>query len=136
MKKVDIAISIGSDGYYSAYCCDHPSLMGGGETPDAAIAELTETLKLVKEDGKDVALIYPSWLDSEYEFNVNWNIKDLMAYYSGILTPTAIGKLSGINPKQVWSYMNGRSKPRRAQLEKMESALRRIGNELSHLSLC
>jgi hypothetical protein len=59
-----------------------------------------------------------------------------MAYYSGIITPSALGRLSGINPKQVWAYMHGISKPRRAQLEKMESALHRLGQELTHTSFC
>jgi hypothetical protein len=50
--------------------------------------------------------------------------------------PSALGRLSGINPKQVWAYMHGISKPRKAQLEKMESALHRLGQELTHTSFC
>lgn len=136
MRKVDISISIAKDGFYSAYCNDHPAIIGAGETPEKAIEELRETLRIIKADGKDVAFIYPEWLDDDYEFEVHWNIRDLMAYYAGVITPSALGRLSGIHPKQVWSYMSGRSKPRRAQLEKMESALHRLGQELTHLSLC
>ncbi|MBP5721598.1 MAG: type II toxin-antitoxin system HicB family antitoxin [Bacteroidales bacterium] len=136
MRKVDITISVGTDGFYSAYCNEHPAVFGSGETPDEAISELRETLELIREDGKETAMFYPEWLDEEYVFQVNWNIKDLLAYYSGIITPTALGRLSGINPKQVWAYMSGQSKPRRAQLDKMEKALNRLGNELSNLSFC
>lgn len=136
MRKVDIMISVGADGFYTAYCSDHPSLIGGGETPAEALDELRETLRMVKRDGKELAFIYPEWLDEEYEFQTRWNIKDLMAYYSGIITPSALGRLSGINPKQVWAYMHGISKPRKAQLEKMESALHRLGQELTHTSFC
>ena len=136
MRKVDISISVGKDGFYTAYCNDHPAIIGGGNSPEEAIEELQETLRIIKADGKDVAFTYPEWLDDEYEFEVHWNIQDLMAYYSGIITPSALGRLSGINPKQVWSYMSGRSKPRRAQLEKMESALHRLGQELTRLSFC
>ena len=125
MKKVSITTSMGKDGFYTVYCSDHPSIMGGGKTLPDAIDELRETLRLIKADGKDVAHLY-----------VHWNIKDLMEYYAGIFTPTALGRLSGIHPKQVWSYMSGRSKPRRAQLERIEGALRRLGQELTHMSLC
>ena len=135
MKMVSITVSMGKDGFYTVYCSDHPSIMGGGNTLSEAIEELRETLRLIKSDGKEVAYFYPEWLDDEYEFEVHWNIQDLMEYYAGIFTPTALGRLSGIHPKQVWSYMSGRSKPRRAQLEKIESALRRLGQELTHMSL-
>ena len=134
MKKVEIMISIGRDGFYSACCADHPSIFGAGATPGEAIEELEETLRIVKEDGKDSAIIYPEWLDGEYEFHFRWNVQDLMTYYAGIITPSAMGRLSGINPKQVWSYMHGKSKPRKAQLEKMSSALHRLGQELIHIS--
>ena len=136
MTEVDITISVAKDGFYSAYCSEYPAIFGGGNTPSEAMAELRETLRIIKEDGSDKVAFYPQWLDGEYEFVSHWNVKDLMEYYAGIITPTALGRLSGINPKQVWSYMSGNSKPRRAQIEKMESALHRLGSELSHLSLC
>lgn len=136
MKLVDIMMSIGADGFYTAACSDNPALFGGGQTPLEALDELRETLRLVKEDGPERAFIYPDWLDEEYEFTTHWNVKDLMTYYAGIITPSALGRLSGINPKQVWSYMHGVSTPRKAQLEKMESALHRLGRELTQMTFC
>lgn len=135
MRKVSITTSMGKDGFYTVYCSDHPSIIGGGNTLSEAIAELQETLRLIKADGKGGAFVYPDWLDDEYEFEVHWNIRDLMEYYAGIFTPTALGRLSGIHPKQVWSYMSGRTKPRRAQLEKIEAALHHLGQELTHMSI-
>ena len=129
-------MSIGPDGFYTAYCSDYPALIGGGDSPSDAIEELRETLRLVKDEGRETAIFYPDWLDEEYEFQVQWNVKDLMAYYAGIITPAALGRLSGINPKQVWSYMHGNSAPRKAQLEKMQSALQKLGRELVHTSFC
>ena len=98
--------------------------------------ELRETLRLVKQDGRELAFIYPDWLDEPFEFQTRWNVKDLMTYYAGIITPAALGRLSGINPKQIWAYMHGVSKPRKAQLQKMESALQQLGRELMHVSFC
>ena len=123
MRKVDIIMSVGADGFYSAYCSDHPALFGGGN-------------RLVKQDGRELAFIYPDWLDEPFEFQTRWNVKDLMTYYAGIITPAALGRLSGINPKQIWAYMHGVSKPRKAQLQKMESALQQLGRELMHVSFC
>ena len=114
----------------------NPALFGGGNTPSEALDELRETLRLVKKDGREIAFIYPEWLDGPFEFQTRWNVKDLMAYYAGIITPAALGRLSGINPKQIWSYMHGVSTPRKAQLQKMETALQQLGRELMHISFC
>lgn len=135
MRKVKVLISIAPDGFYTAYCEDHPAIFGGGDTPAEAIEELRETIRLDKELG-DKAAIYPDWFDEEYEFVVGWDIEDLMAYYAGIITPAALSRLSGIHPKQIWAYMHGKSKPRKAQLQKMEDALHKLGAELTHLSIC
>ena len=59
MRRVDITICRASDGTYSAYCNDHPALFGMGETAAKAKAELEETLRLTREDGKEKAFIYP-----------------------------------------------------------------------------
>ena len=133
MRQVDITINRAADGTYSAYCNDHPALFGMGSTPEEAKAGLEETLRLTKEDG-DAAYIRPDWLDDDYEFIVHWDVRTMLEYYSGIITPTALGKLAGIHPKQIWSNMHGLTKPSQAQLSKIEHALHRLGNELTHTS--
>lgn len=135
MINVDITISVAEDGFYSAYCNDCPALFGGGDTPESAIEELRETLRINKELGRDSAMFYPNWLDDEYKFITHWNITDLMSYYAGVITPSALGRLADIHPKQVWSYMHGLSKPRKAQIMKMQSALHKLGHELINTML-
>lgn len=134
MTIVDITISIAKDGFYCASCDEYPALFGGGDTPEAAINELKETLRLVKEDGKDLAVLYPDWLDNDYAFQEHWDVETMLRYFSGIITPTALGKLSGIHPKQLWSYMHGRSKPRKAQIAKIEKAVHQHGQQLLNIS--
>ncbi len=130
MKKVEVTINVAKDGFLTAYCNDIPSLIGGGETPDEAISELRETLRLNKDEGKDSALLYPEWLDEPYELAPSWDVESFLRYFGGIITPTALSKLSGIHPKQLWSYMHGRSKPRKAQVIKIENALHQLGRQL------
>ena len=130
MKKVDITICRAADGTYSAYCNEHPALFGSGDTVAKAKRELEETLRLTKEDGKEIALFYPEWLDDEYEFVTHWDVRTMLEYYSGIITPTALGNLAGIHPKQLWSYLHGYTKPRKKQVAKIEKALHQLGKEL------
>jgi hypothetical protein len=58
----------------------------------------------------------------------------MLRYYSGIITPTALGKMSGIHPKQLWSYMHGKSKPRQAQVARIENAIHQLGQQLLSIS--
>ena len=132
MEKVHITICVAKDGFYAAYCNDDPSLFGGGDTPEDARKELEETLRLTKETGKEQAFIYPDWLDDEYEFVIHWDVQSLLEYYSGIITPTALGRLSGIHPKQLWAYQHGISRPRKKQIDKIGSALHKLGKELTN----
>ena len=137
MRKVDVNICIASDGYYSAYCSDCPALFGGGETPPEAVEELKETLRITKvEIGKESAAFYPDWLDGEYEFAIRYDVQSFLEYYSGIVSLSALGKISGINPKQLWSYAHGLSKPRKRQVLRIETALHDLGQKLSQLSFC
>ena len=96
MKTVDVTINVAKDGFYCAYCDGYPTLFGGGKTPDDAVEELKETLRLVKEDCKEAALVYPDWLDDEFVFQTHWDVETMLRYFSGIITPTALGNLSGI----------------------------------------
>lgn len=135
MEKVIINISRAKDGTYTAHSADCTALFGMGGTVDEALAELRETLRITKEEiGREHAAFYPDWLDGEYEFITKWAVEDMLTYYAGIITPAALGRISGINPKQIWAYMHGLSKPRKAQADKIESALHKLGSELMNAS--
>lgn len=134
MTTVNITISIGTDGFYCAQCADYPALFGGGVAPETAIEELRETLRITREDGREKAFIYPDWLDDDYELTPTWDVESFLRYYSGIITPTALGKLSGIHPKQLWSYMHGRSKPRQTQIDRIQEAVHQLGRQLMEVS--
>ena len=135
MTKVDVVVSVAKDGFYSVYCKDCPALFEGGDSVESAVSELRETLRITREElGHDSALFYPEWLDDEYEFVMNWNVRDLLEYYAGVINPAALGRITGIHPKQLWAYQHGRSKPRRKQIEKIESALHKLGKELSQVT--
>lgn len=135
MEKIKVMIDRTTDGTYNVYCTEHPEFFGMGDSIEEAKAEMIESIRITKEEiGKERALSYPSWLDGEYELEYKFDVQGLLEYYAGVITPTALGNLAGINPKQMWNYMHGQSKPRRAQIEKIESALHRLGHELINTS--
>lgn len=135
MVKVKVVIGRERDGFYTAWCDDEPLFFGGGNTVEEAKADMMETIRITKEEiGKDHAMVWPSWLDGEYEFEYKSDVPFFLNYYLGIITPTGLGRLSGINPKQMWNYMHGVSKPRKKQLEKIQNGLHKLGKELMDIT--
>lgn len=135
MKKiVNVRISMAKDGTYSVYSEDCPALFGMGNTIPEAKKEFLETVGLTRSIGKESALCWPEWLDDDCEFEYRCDVVDFLNYYAGVITPAALGRISGINPKQIWNYMHGKSKPRRAQVDKIENALHKLGSELMNVS--
>ncbi len=136
MKKVLVMVEMAADGNYNVYCSDCPMFFGCGGTLDEAKLNMKETVRMtVEEVGKEKAAVWPEWLDGEYSFEYKFEISDFLKYYSGIITPTALGRLSGINPKQVWNYMHGVAKPRKKQIAKLQAGLHRLGEELTSITL-
>lgn len=134
MKKITAIIERAADGGYGAYCTDE-MFSGMGDTAEAAKQDLQGAIEHFVKTCKEDGYRYPAWLDEPFEIVYKFDAQSLLQYYAGIISPTALGRLAGINPKQVWSYMHGKSKPRQAQLDKMEQALHKLGRELITISL-
>lgn len=134
MKKIEAIIEKNADGEYSVYCVDE-MFSGMGATAEEAKADMLGAMKHYVESCKEDNHQYPAWLDSEYTIVYKFDAQSLLQYYAGIITPAALGRLSGISSKQLWSYMHGHSKPREAQRQKIEAALHKLGHELVTISL-
>lgn len=134
MKTIEAIIERAKDGTFSVYCTDE-MFSGMGDTPEAAIQNMKDSMQFFLEGAKSDGYQYPRWLDGEYKIECKYDVQSLLTYYTGIITPAALGRLTGINPKQIWSYAHGKSKPRPAQIDKIQAGLRKLGSELSSISL-
>jgi predicted RNase H-like HicB family nuclease len=134
MKTIEAIIERASDGTYSAFCIDE-MFSGMGDTAEKAKADMMELMRFCKETALEVKRPYPDFLDEEFEVVYKFDTKSLLEYYAGVITPAALERLSGIHQKQLWGYLHGHSKPRKQQVEKIEKALHKLGNELIAISL-
>ena len=134
MKTIEAAIERAKDGSYGVYCIDQP-YTGMGITSEAAKANMLEAMNFHKQVCLEEGFDYPEFLNEEFEVVYKFDTKSLLEYYAGIITPAALERISGIHQKQIWNYLHGKSKPRRQQVEKIESALHKLGNELITVQL-
>ena len=124
-----------TDNNYCAYLKEVDGVAATGTT----ITEIKERLADAIEDligaCEEMGSKIPEVLKNGYTIEFKMDVKSLLSVYYGIFTKSALERLTGINQKQLWHYANGLSKPRKAQREKIESALHRLGNELLAIHL-
>ena len=120
---------------FCAYVKEVDGVVATGATITEMKEELTEALDDLIEICEEMGHEVPDVLKGGYTIEFKMDVKSLLSVYYGIFTKSALERLIGINQKQLWHYANGLSKPRKAQKEKIESALHRLGNELLAIHL-
>ena len=120
---------------YSAYFEGLDGVVSAGDTLEEIKANLSEALDVYIDTSKEKGCEIPEFLKGEYEIQFSMDVKSLLTYYAGIFTKAGLERLTGINQKQLWHYAKGKSVPRRAQVERIENALHRLGAELLSVSL-
>lgn len=133
MKILSAIIEKTEDGY-SVYA-ENELFSGMGDTSEKAKKDMVDQISFYVETMKEGGRTYPEYLDGQYEIVYKFDVQSLLQYYEGIITNSALEKLTGINQKQLWAYAHGKTKPRREQVEKIQKALHALGKELVSLSL-
>jgi predicted RNase H-like HicB family nuclease len=78
-------------------------------------------------DGDEI----PKALQGEYELEFELNIQSLLHYFEGILTRSALARVTGINERQLGHYATGHRNPRLSQRNKIIEGIHRIGAEFN-----
>ncbi len=120
---------------YSAYINELDGIVATGNTIEEIKNNLQETLNDYVETCKELGCTVPEQLQGDYAIAFKMDVKSLLTLYQGIFSKAGLERLTGINQKQLWHYAKGKSYPRRAQINKIEAALHRLGNDLIALHL-
>ncbi len=134
MKKIEAIIERAKDGTFSVFCTTE-IFTGMGDTAEAAKLDMQKQMDVFKKTAIEDGFSYPDFLNEEFEIIYKFNTESLLEYYSGILSLSGLEKITGIHQKQLWNYLHGKSKPRKAQIEKIEKGLHSLGSELITISL-
>lgn len=120
---------------YAAYVEEVGGVGVTGDTIAEVKKGLQEALDFLvescEEDGDEV----PEELQGPYVLDFRMDVKSFLQVYYGIFTKAGLERLTGINQKQLWHYANGKTVPRRAQVQKIENALHQLGEELISIHL-
>ena len=134
MEKIKVSVSWSGDNY----CANAQE-----EYLNGVIITTHKTLEGVKQEFQSALQFHiegcledndklPEWLTSgNYELEYTTEVSALLHSLDGILTRSAIARVSGINEKQIRHYASGYRRPRSLQREKIVSGIHRISKELA-----
>ena len=134
MKQIEAIIERASDGTYSVYCINE-MFSGMGDSAEDAKKDMLRQMDFFKKTAKEEGFSYPKFLDEDFKVVYKFEVESLLEYYSGILSLSGLEKITGIHQKQLWNYLHKKSKPRKAQVEKITVGLRSLGSELMSISV-
>jgi hypothetical protein len=134
MKIIEAIIERAKDGTFSVYCSVE-MFTGMGNTAEAAKMDMKQQMDFFRKTAIEESFSYPEFLDEDFEIVYKFDTECLLEYYSGILSLSGLEKITGIHQKQLWNYLHRKSKPRKAQVEKIEKGLHALGSELIAISL-
>jgi predicted RNase H-like HicB family nuclease len=126
-----IIVNIDWENNYGAYCeevsgcvATHKTLEG---VKQAYIEALEFHLEGMRNDGDEI----PELLQKKYKLDFVLNVRALLHYFEGVLTRSALSRVTGINERQLGQYATGHRKPRPEQRNKIVEGIHRIGKEIN-----
>ena len=129
MTNIIVTVEM-TENNYSAYIETLPGCVTTGKTMNEIKANMQEAIEghieVSREFGDDI----PAEFEGEYRLVFRFDTECLLAHYKGIITNSALERLTGINQRQLQRYASGKSRPMRPQQVKIQKALHRLGAEL------
>ena len=132
MEKIIVNICASKDSF-GAFAENCKGIYGAGDTIEECKKDIETAIELIKKNLPEEE--WPSIIKGDYEIVWHYDVQSLLLYYGSIMSLSGIEQISGIHQKQLWAYMHGRSKPRAAQKQRLESSLHRFGAELAKMAV-
>ena len=131
MEKVIVNISWSGNNYCAGaeingiVFCTHKTLNG-------VKAEFVDTFKFhILGSVADGDILSEDLVRGDYEFDFKLEVSALLHSLDGIVTRSAIARVTGINERQLGHYASGIRNPRPEQRQRIITGIHTIGNDLS-----
>lgn len=135
MEKVEVRVGKTPKGY----CAGIDILPGWVVAVTGTFAdlkkEIAESIEFYIDCAKEDGEVYPAVFDREYELVYKFDMESLLSFYEKVISRAALGRITGINERQLSHYACGRSKPRPEQAQKIVNALHELGQDLLAISV-
>jgi predicted RNase H-like HicB family nuclease len=125
-----ITVNIDWEDIYRAYSKEVSGCVATHKTLEGVKHAYMEALEFhlegLHKDGDEIPVV----MKGKYRLDFVLNVRALLHYFEGILTRSAISRVTGINERQLGHYITGHRKPRPEQRKKIVEGIHRIGREI------
>ncbi len=132
--NVEIIITRAKKERYEANLVDPQKLnfglFGEGKSVEETIKDFYVCVEEMRVAQHELGKSFPDKL----EFKFVYDTPSFLEYYSEKLSLAGLGRITGINRKQLSHYLTGRSRPSERTIRKIEKSLREFGKELSQVN--
>ena len=126
-----ITVNIDWENNYGAYSEEVSGCVATHKTLKGVKLAYIEALEIHLEglhtDGGEI----PAVMQGKYRIGFVLNVRALLHYFEGVLTRSALSRVTGINERQLGHYITGHRKPRPEQRKRIVEDLHRIGKEIN-----
>ena len=126
-----ITVNIDWEENYGAYSEELAGCVATHKTLEGVKQAYLEALEFHMEGLRADGDAIPSVLHRKYRLDFVLNVRALLHYFEGVLTRSALSRITGINERQLGHYITGHRKPRPDQRNKIVEGLHRIGKEIN-----
>jgi len=134
MEKINVAIGWSGKNYSASAQGDELNgvIISTHKTLEGVKNEFNSALQFHIEGCLQDGDILPDWLVSgKYVLDYVLSISALLHSLDGLLTRSAVARVSGINERQIGHYASGHKTPRPQQREKIINGIHTISRELA-----
>ncbi len=128
--KIIVTIEKGVD-QYGAWVEGIPGIYGAGDSVNEVKEDVLAAIELYKQHNS----IVPEILKGNYEIKWQFDTASFLQYISKVFTKSGIERITGVNQKQLGHYSSGLKKPRKNQIEKIDSGIRQFVEDLQQIHL-
>ena len=134
MKNIIVTVEK-TENNYSAFIEILLGCVTTGKTMSELKRNMYEAVEAHIELSREHGDFIPEVFDGEYRLVFRFDTECLLTHYKGIITNSALERLTGINQRQLQRYATGKTRPMRPQQMKIQKALHRLGKELLEVEM-
>lgn len=132
-KKKIVMVIEKSEDFFSAYSENCDGIYAAGDSIEAVKADTYEAIDLIKKNLPEER--WPEEIRGEFDIEWKLDVQSFLEYYSKYMSLAGMERVTGINQKQLSTYLNRRAVPRRKQAERIVNGIHKFANELLSITL-
>lgn len=131
-RKIIVTIQRGPD-MFEAWTDNIPGIYGAGES----VKDVKDDILKSIEEFKDINSEENISVELKNDFEIEWNfdVQSFLQFYNGIFSKSALEKITGVNQKLLGHYASGLKKPRKNQVQKIDTALQNFLDDMKMVHL-